>query len=286
MRSLLFFVIFLATRPVLSGEVEDALDASPPQWLRQHFEDNQAALGELGNKASGAVGFVFGNDIWRAGNAFANGNSWLALVCGEESCSFEPASLQAIDEEWQDHYDENVKTAGQRLTFKLDGVSRGKVIAWFDTAGAPKWLSFGALSSYYTGEGANSGSGDGTLEINIDLPGGGTTKLVPMLLKVEQAAMPSNHAPEHQDSFLLQLRAEGKRQLLTGELAKCSHRVDRGYLLWAGDMDKDGKADYLVNYHEPDGVRLYLSGLRKAGQLVGLAGVDSSGDGECDEPGC
>ena len=83
MRSLLFFVIFLATRPVLSGEVEDALDASPPQWLRQHFEDNQAALGELGNKASGAVGFVFGNDIWRAGNAFANGNSWLALVCGE-----------------------------------------------------------------------------------------------------------------------------------------------------------------------------------------------------------
>jgi hypothetical protein len=45
------------------------------------------------------------------------------------------------------------------------------------------------------------------------------------------------------------------------------------YLLWAGDLDGDGKPDLILNHGEPGiQVALYLSSLAKDGELVGLAG--------------
>ena len=49
----------------------------------------------------------------------------------------------------------------------------------------------------------------------------------------------------------------------------------RDYLLWAGDLDGDGKPDFILNHGEQEygvNVALYLSSLAKKGELVGVAG--------------
>lgn len=289
----LFFFILLATLPAVpSKAAEQAEPSRPLHWFEQYSRDAQAAWGKPGKNTGGAVRFVFGNNIWQPGRQFKNGSNWLALVCNEKACSFEPASLKVSDKAWQGHYDDQ-PTSGQHLLFKQSGASGSKVIAWFESATALPWLRLGAIPSYYTGADKTARpSGKGTLEIAIVLPSGETAKLVPMLLTAEQAAKLSNqHTPQYPrnwGSFLLQLRAKGKRQLLLGELGVCGHAIDRGYLLWAGDMDRDGKTDYLINFIDQDGpVHLYLSSLAGAGQLVGLAGIHLAPPfgGECDGSG-
>lgn len=285
----LFFFILLATLPAVPSKA--AGQAEPPRplhWLEQHYRDAQAAWGKPDKNTGGAVRFVFGNNIWQPGRQFKNGSNWLALACNKKACSFEPASLKVSNEAWQGHYDDQ-PTSGQYLLFKQSGASGSKVIAWFESATALPWLRLGTIPSYYTGADKTARpSGKGTLEIAIVLPGGETAKLVPMLVTAEPAAKLSNQYTPQSDSFFLQLRAKGKRQLLLGELGMCSHTIDRGYLLWAGDMDRDGKTDYLINFIDEDGpVHLYLSSLAGARQLVGLAGIHLAppGGAECDGSG-
>jgi hypothetical protein len=47
-------------------------------------------------------------------------------------------------------------------------------------------------------------------------------------------------------------------------------------VLWAGDLDGDGRLDLLVKFDWGSYVHLYLSSAAKARQIVGLAGVSSS----------
>ena len=87
--------------------------------------------------------------------------------------------------------------------------------------------------------------------------------------------------------FLLQLRAQGKRQLLD-ELGLCSHTVSTDYLVWAGDLDGDGRPDYLINFADEVGeARLYLAHNATAQELAGVAAVyvPPPFGGECDGEG-
>ena len=87
---------------------------------------------------------------------------------------------------------------------------------------------------------------------------------------------------------VLQLRSQNKRQLLPGDLGTCSGLFHpRNYLLWAGDLDRDGEPDYLISYVDADGpVHLFLSSAARPHQLVGLGGIYDSPPhgGECDGP--
>ena len=68
---------------------------------------------------------------------------------------------------------------------------------------------------------------------------------------------------------MLQLRSQGKRQTLE-QLWQCSTVGNTDYLLWAGDLDGDGRPDYLISYVDGYGeIVLYLSSEADAADLVG-----------------
>ena len=218
--------------------------------------------------------FLVGNDIWQPGNRYRDDANWFALSCAEKECAFERARLSVRREQWQGHYDDR-PTSGQKLTFKKVQPSSGKVIAWFRRNNKVGWLVRGSVSTYAsTASGFKRPDTEGTLELAVDTPNGSEARLVPLY-------------DQKNVKFLLQLREGGRRQML-GELAPCSHEVSLDYLVWAGDLDKDGRPDYLVNFVDSDGeVVLYLSGSADAKNLVGIGGVYVAPPwgGECDGSG-
>ena len=238
----------------------------------------------------GAVKFFHGNNQWQPGRQFKAGRAWLALACSAEGCALEPATLAVKRKSWQGLRDD-APTQGQKLEFRLEAPSKGRVVvAWFHTLGAPPWIKARGVPTSRSPQRALRRPQDrGTLEVAVDLPGGGEALLVPLLVQEEDANR-ANHAIAN--SIMLQLRVKGARQMLPG-LLDTSGGPDGGcksydwdswadYLLWAGDLDGDGRLDLLVKfgggYGSDDGydVHLYLSSAAKARQIVGLAGVSSS----------
>ncbi len=270
-----------------SASLAESIAVKPSTaWLKQHLQELRTSWPQQGSTMAGQVKFVFGNEVWQPGQQFSNGTNWLALSCTPQACELEPAVLQVKRESWQGHYDDS-PTAGQQLRFKRTKLSAGKVVVWFQTVSTSVWLNPRAVPTYYSAAShPKQPNTPGTLETLIELPGGATATLVPMLLQQDLKQQVSDG--DSQASFLLQLRANGKRQFLLSELGNCSRAIDRRYLQWAGDLDGDGKPDYLISFIDADGpVHLYLSGQAKPGQLVGLAGlyISSPWGGECDGNG-
>lgn len=264
-------------------------EVPPPAWLVQHGKEIELLYQGQAATKSGAR-FVFDNDLWQPGNMFVNGSHWLALSCEAKGCLLEEATLAVKKESWQGHYDE-YPTLGQRLHFSKKSSSPGKAIAWFQPAAAQPWLKPGAVVTYYSVMlPRKQPPGRGSLEAQVDLPDGGTALLVPMALSLARLSYLDIDGLSS-DSVLLQLRSQGKRQLLPGHLGGCSGDLSFGpyqYLQWAGDMDGDSKPDYLISYIDADGpVHLYLSSEARAGQLVGVGGVYFAPPfgGECDGGG-
>jgi len=257
--------------------------------IAQHLQAMSRAQPPRNVTTLGNVRFVLGNEVWQPGQQFKAGRDWLALACDAKGCVLEPAILSVKQEFWQGHYDDK-PTFGQRLSFRRNSGAGGPVLVWFHVAAAPAWLKPGTVPTYYSPQHPlKQPIGRGSLEVTIDLPNGENAILVPMLLTAElmHQLMPGNSGDE--SSYLLQLRVQGRRQLLLGSLGACSYTFHpRKYLQWAGDLDRDGKPDFLVSFIDADGpVHLYLSSTAKPGQLVDLAGVYMSAPfgGECDGPG-
>jgi hypothetical protein len=269
-------VIFLMTLCLLSAGESTALAADRfGDAIDRHLQEMGEAWPQAGAVTRGPARFVLGNDVWQPGRHFESGQDWLGLACDVNGCTLGPASLVVKVESWQGHYDDE-PTSGQRLTFRLNGDSTATVVAWFDTKSAPTWVKPGPVPTYYSPSlPLIRKTGDGDLEASIALPNRQQAVLIPMLLAPE---LMHRISPGHGDStpaVLLQLRARNKRQLLLGYLGACEGVIDpRRYLQWAGDLDRDGLADYLISFVDEDGpVHLYLSSAAKPGKLVGLAGI-------------
>ena len=234
----------------------------------------QAMAGSQGHQPrtpDTALEFFLGGDQWQPGERYRGGSNWLALACGKSGCRFEPAKLTVRREKWQGHYDEQ-PIVGQKLVFRRQTEGVGAVLAWFKIDPAVPWLKAGAIDTYWAEPFKKlRPATEGTLELAVNLPGGDQAVLVPLF-------------DREQGKFLLQLRAQGKRQLLD-ELGLCSHTVSTDYLVWAGDMDQDGKPDYLIDFADEVGeARLYLARDAGAGEIVGVSAVyvPPPMDGECD----
>jgi len=263
---------------------ENPQDALPSAKLAQQVNEAREYWKQ---KPKNSVQFVAGNDLWQPGKKYKSGSDWLALVCDGKRCTLAPAALDVKKEPWQGNYDDQ-PTTGQNLLFRLTADASGKPVAWFRTTGAPPWLKPGPVPSYYAGGSYNQmPDKKGTMEFLIEMPNGKKATLVPMLVsKLFLEKLANKEEGEiYSSTLLLQLRTPEKRQLLPGAFGACSGEVTPDYLLWAGDLDGDGKPDFLVSYIDAEGpVHLFLSGAAKRGQLVGLASVFNSPPfgGECD----
>lgn len=244
-------------------------------------QELHSALPEDGSPLAQGIQFVVGNSIWQPGRQYANGTDWLALACTGQGCALVPASLHVSPESWQGHYDDQ-PTRGQKLTFKKIAPSNDKVLAWLRTTRAPSWLTAGTVPTYHsTAKPRKRPPTVGTLETLVTLPSGESATLVPMLLRAKAGSGNSS-------DFLLQLRSGDRRQFLAGQLGLCSREITTSYLLWAGDLDRDGRPDYLISFVDADGpIHLYLSGRARDDYLVGLGGTYDAPPhgGECDGMG-
>ena len=233
------------------------------------------AVGATKAPPDSSVEFLLGGDQWQPGQRYRAGSDWLALVCIKNECSFEPARLVVQKKQWQGHYDDK-PTNGQKLVFSRQKPGPGAVLGWFrPNAENPTWLKPGSVTTYAARTSKiKRPASEGTLEFAVDLPGGKQTTLVPLY-------------DQEKRRFLLQIREPARRQLLD-ELGSCSHTVTADYLVWAGDLDLDGKPDYLINFADDVGVaRLYLGKQARPREIIGVGGVyvPPPFGGECDGEG-
>lgn len=248
----------------LAQDLPEGVGQAP--WFREFQRALRAAWVPPAIATQGKVNFVVGAEAVHAGRPFAASERWLALSCADAGCRLVPATL-SIDEPHRGRHGSATEPR-QLLRFTTPATPDARVVAWFRTDPGLAWLRPGEVVRHFDGSAPPSPTGQGSEEARIDLPGGASARLVPLLLR---RPGPEDERPP----VLLQLRAEGRRQLLPGLLGRCTFSFAAAqYLLWAGDLDRDGQADYLIRFADGNGpIHLYLSGQARAGKLVGLAGV-------------
>ena len=179
-----------------------------------------------------------------------SGQEWMALVWeGERSSSLRKVTVHV--ERVNDIVDRPGEKSGKEVSIATP-VKQESVIVLL--RGMP--LSEGAVpTARYRGE------GDVGKPLRITLPNAATT----YKLAIDCTG---RDCP-------LTLSADGIRQ----RLVVLNNDTDGGdfkglRLIWAGDLDGDGKLDLLAditNYNNVSGTALYLSSKAKSGKLVGLA---------------
>ncbi len=238
-----------------------------------------AAVFAVVNGASGAptghppTALVVGNDVFQPGAAYQTGPGWLGLLCDLSGCRLVPARLEVSPARPTGLYDDQ-PIAGQQLRFTLASKAPGRVLGWFHPDARLPWLVPGSVTTYVSaGDGVKRRSEGGTFDVTVPLPGGQMTIIAPLL-------------DQQHGAIVLQLRTTTKRQLLR-VLPTCSGEGLDRFLLWAGDIDRDGRPDYLLDFASQTGGEavLYLSSAADASQpLVGPGAVfqGASSGAECD----
>ncbi|MBC7617572.1 MAG: hypothetical protein H7293_01025 [Candidatus Saccharibacteria bacterium] len=128
----------------------------------------------------------------------------------------------------------------------------------------------------------------GTLEVRIPMGAGQFADIVPRTLPAGTREVQNIPMQDVGYPFdFLELRIGPKRQRISGLWTGCSTSTLRpaiDYLWWAGDLDGDGKLDFVLSRDGSDHLVLYLSSQAKEGELVGEAGsfqYSNPAQGEC-----
>lgn len=261
------------------------------------FPGDLGALVSYDNHDPGAA--APGSDAgWHIpGRGFRAGAGWWALVCDADATSSDAdkrcelyGTRLAVAKAKHEVYDSEPVNSQllhwSPLPANLDkvaqeGEKRPKLIALFKPirALAQLKLKAGAVSTYvHRGMKQYPATPrPGTLEVRLSIGDGRHMDVVPRI----RVATPQNEngmSAATSGIATFELRAGKQRQQLPGygfsALAEGQEQLSRqDYLLWAGDLDGDGKPDLILNHGDLDaGVALYLSSLAKDGELVGLAG--------------
>jgi len=230
------------------------------------------------------------------GRRYRAGAVWWALVCdaddtptdASKGCKLHGTQLSVAPARHGVYDSEPVKSQllhWSPLPAKLDqvpqeGARRPRLIAVFKPVRslASLMLNAGPVRTYVH-QGMRqypATQRPGTLEVRLSLGDGRYADIVP---RIQLAAAGGNKrmSDTPQDIATFELRIGNQRQRLPGygfsEIGGTGQLSRQDYLLWAGDLDGDGKPDLILNHGEPGiQVALYLSSLAKEGELVGLAG--------------
>ena len=270
-----FSILFISTLCAADKNISE----STTNPIAQHLMAIANTRQSQGEVMQGSIKFVLHQSrIWQPGESFKNGDNWLALACSQAECNLYPATLVVQADTWQGHYDDQ-PTKGQRLSFSLTNPHQAQVVAWFNTHSAPVWLRPGPVTSYQSPLSAYKRTPmGGTLEVRVNLHDY-YADLVPMAITPETLQRLGPEQRYYNTVNLLQLRERGNRQLLLGRLGECNGFSaeaikPENFLRWAGDLDRDGLADYMISFIDEEGVaHLYLSGKADQEKLVKLTGI-------------
>lgn len=213
-----------------------------------------------------------GSAAWELpGLHYRDASAWLALVCGRKACALRAVTLRATRLMKQPYDGEPVP--GQRLAWRGLSLAAGERLVLVAQArdGQP-WLAPRPVPSAYGGTGRlERPAGPGTLEARLTWAGE-SVDLVPRWIRPE----PASTTGTTEAAMDLQWRSATLRQTLgtfAFDIEGPRPVAPEQYLLWAGDLDADGRLDLLVSFgagtHD---VALLLSSRAAPGQAVGEAG--------------
>lgn len=257
-----------------------------------------SGLAPLGDASAGNISVPLGWNI--PGRNFRSGDGWWALSC-ESLCVLKPQRLSVRSGTHPDY--DGPPLPSQLLSWSdigqdplLAEPAREPVrpIMLFKpirSAAAIKLLAGPVHTWLHVAMGSYPGSKqDGKLETVIDLGADGKAVLMPRLMLPRQATGTDvwSNENESEQTLIFELRAYGKRQRLGAyewDIEGPRPLAGPDYLLWAGDLDGDGKLDLLMSYASRGwNTALYLSTLAGPGEIVGEAGRFRFW--QPDDPGC
>lgn len=249
-----------SSRPYIAG----CLISLSLNVVAENYENKSA------DSVNTPVDFAYGNDIWLPGWTFNNGDDWLGLACDSKGCSLVPARLKVMAASYQENSDDR-NIAGQTLSFSTQSSIKNNVILWFSNNTKLPWLKAGSTPTYYAENITPTSNNNDSFEIVLQ-HNSITERLMPVLLADNLA---STVRQDELPTIYLQLRSSGKRQLIEKPmLTSCSGEPNPDYLIWAGDLDADGRTDYVLKLIQNTGaVVLYLSSrASKEESITGYAG--------------
>lgn len=223
------------------------------------------------------------------GKSFRAGGGWWGLIC-DTTCRLSQMRMEVMPAT-HPVYDSD-PTPSQILSWSplprslvqasRSGWDQPKLLAMFKPVRSLQGLALteGPVKTWLHQAMAHYPAGGrlGTMEVAIPMAPNSSALLVPRLRRAQTDPAPDAEASAQVDTLALELRINGRRQLLghfdTSGIEGLGPVTSTSYLMWAGDLDGDGKLDLLIDFLASNGrqVELFLSTLAKGEDFVGSAG--------------